>query len=202
MAVMLTKHLSSLIGAVVAIASVLSLLASKSVKSWARGHGYLILIILIAVVVTAFIVTDFLLNRKSEQAAVHDRQVVADILHALPPDGPIIVWLKDSFISSSVPIRYAEGLEGVFNKMRLNVVGLDNSQANEVYGKLRDAIYKFIYITTYNLFSNQDHTAAVKSPEWPYEKWSKVSDEINEACMALISAYDEFLRVCHKNHLD
>jgi hypothetical protein len=116
-------------------------------KEWARGHGYLSFMILIVAVATAFIVINFLLNRKSAQATAHDRQVVADVLHALPPDGPVIVWLKDSFISSSVPIRCSDRLEGVLNQIRFNVVGLDNSQANEAYGNLRDAIDKFIFLT-------------------------------------------------------
>lgn len=202
MPAMLMKHLWSLVGGVVTLAGLLSLLASKSVKSWVKGHSYLIFIILIITVAIAFVVIDFILNRKRRQATEHDRRVVGDLLRALPPNGTVIVWLKDSFISKSVPIRYAEILEGVLNQMRFNVVGLDNLQANEAYGKMRDAIEKFIYLTTFNLFSNRDHTVAQKSPEWPWEQWEKASNEIDESCTALISTYDGFLRVCHKNQLD
>jgi hypothetical protein len=66
MAVRLTKHLFSMIGAVLALAGVLSLLASESVKSWAKSHGYLIFIIMIIVLAVAFAVTSVVRPKSAE----------------------------------------------------------------------------------------------------------------------------------------
>jgi hypothetical protein len=202
MTAMLAKHLSALIGAAVTVAGILSLLTSSSVKNWVRNDSYLIFIILIIVVTVAFVIIDFILNRKRQQATGHDRKIVANLLSALPPDGAVIVWLKESFISKSVPIKYVDVLGDMLTQMRLNVVGLDNPQADEAYRKLKEALANFITVVTFNLFSSQDYTALQKSPEWPWAQWKKASDEINGACTMLVRVYDEFLLVCHKNQLD
>ncbi len=202
MAVILTKHLSSLIGVAAALAGILPMLTSNFVKNWVKSHSYLIFVILVITVTVAFVVIYFILNRKRGQATEHDRKIAANLLGALPPDGAIIVWLKKTFISKSVPIKYADILDDVLTRMRLNAVGLDNSQANEAYGKLREAIEKFTTLVTFNLFSNRDYTVLEKSPEWSWVQWKKASDDINEACTTLVKVYDEFLRVCHRNQLD
>jgi hypothetical protein len=86
LAVTLTKHLSSLIGSVVALAGTLPMLASKSVKTWVESHNYLIFITLVITLAAAFVIIDFILNRKRDQVTEHDRKIVANLLSTLPPN--------------------------------------------------------------------------------------------------------------------
>jgi hypothetical protein len=86
--------------------------------------------------------------------------------------------------------------------MRLNVVGLDNPQVNQAYGKLEDSIRAFHDLANFNLFANQDYTIMEKSPEWPWEQWREASGKIGQARTDLVQAYDAFLQVCHRNQLD
>jgi hypothetical protein len=149
----------------------------------------------------ALVVIDIILTRKRRQATIHDQRVVKEILGVLPPRGPIISWLKDDFMSKSVPVKYIERLEMVFDSMRLSVVGLDDPDANRSYARLRDAIERFLEVTTGNLFASPDYTAMQNSPDWPWEQWKAASDEINTACNELVVAHDEFVLSCHKNGL-
>jgi hypothetical protein len=104
-------------------------------------------------------------------------------------------------MSKSVPVKYIERLEMVFDSMRLSVVGLDDPDANRSYARLRDAIERFLEVTTGNLFASPDYTAMQNSPDWPWEQWKAASDEINTACNELVVAHDEFVLSCHKNGL-
>ena len=196
------KHLLSLIGGVITIAGVFSLITSKSARIWVKAHSYFVFIALIIAVTATFVIIDFLLNRKRRAATAHDRKMVGEVFKALPPNSQIIVWLKELFISKSVPIKYLSALDDVASRIRLNVVGLDNPQANQAYGRLKGAIEEFHSLANFNLFSNQDYTVMEKSPDWPWEQWKKASDQINAASIVLIKVYDDFLWICHRNQLD
>lgn len=199
---LLTNHLLFLLGAVLTVTGIVSLLTSKAVRIWTKDHSFLIFIILIMTVAASFVTIDFLLNGKRREATTHDRRMVRDVFEALPPDGPLIVWLKELFISKSIPIRYLTTLDNLSSKMRLNVVGLDNARANQAYGKLKEAIEVFHSTATFNLFSNDTFTTMEKSPDWPWEQWKKASDEIVEAHRVLVETYDQFVHVCHRYRLE
>jgi hypothetical protein len=79
-------------------------------------------------------------------ATDHDRKIVTDFLKALPPRSQAIIWLKEEFIAQSAPIRYADLLDEIHAGMRLNVIGFDDPEVNNVYGRLRDAIGEFLSV--------------------------------------------------------
>lgn len=201
MASKLIQHLLSVVGAVVTVAGLLSILTSTSLKSWVKVHSYLVFVCLVFSIAAAFVVIDFAISRKRREGSVHDRRTVAQLLNAIPPNGSTIVWLKELFISKSIPIKHLDVLYDVFTEMQRNIVGLDNSKANRVYGNLRDAIVEFHSLAAFNLFSNEQYTVLERSPQWPWEQWQEASQEINNAHTTLIKAYDEFVRVCHKERL-
>lgn len=199
---LIANHLLFLLGAILTITGIVSLLTSEAVRAWVKGHSFLIFIILIMTVTASFVTIDFLLNRKRREATVHDRKMVRDVFEALPAGGPLIIWLKELFISKSIPIRYLSTLDDLGSRMRLNVVGLDNAQANHVYGELKEAIEAFHSTASFNLFSNETYTTMEKSPDWAWEQWKKASDEILEARRVLVETYDKFVHVCHRYGLE
>jgi NhaP-type Na+/H+ or K+/H+ antiporter len=196
------RHLLSFIGAIVTIAGLLSLLTSQSVKTWIKDHSYLVFIVLILSVTTASVVIDYVLSKKRRIATAHDRKIAEGLLNELPPDGSLIVWLKEFFISKSIPVKYLDLLEHIASQMHLNVVGLDNPEANQAYRRLESSAYELHSLACFNLFTNEDYTLMQNSPDWPWEQWQEASKQISEARSALVEAYDEFLQVCHKGGLD
>jgi hypothetical protein len=188
----------SVAGAVVTIAGILPLLTSASLKSWVRTHSYWVFVTLILAVTAAFIIIDIILTRKRQQGTDHDRETVSGFLERISPRSQIIVWLKENFISKSVPIKYVDLLDELSHEMKLNVMGLDNSSANQAYGTLRDAILVFLEHVTFDLFSNSEHTVLQNSPDWTREDWIAASGRINQARDTLVRTYDDFVRTCHK----
>jgi hypothetical protein len=202
LASILAKHLLSVAGGVVTLAGLLPLLTSSSLKAWLKIHSYLVFVVLILVVTAACIIVDVILSKKRSEATEHDRRIVSKFLERLPPDGQTIVWLKESFISKSVPIKYVDKLDALTHEMKLNVIGLDNPQADQAYIMLRNTTLHFLELVSFDLFSNPDYTALQNSPDWTREDWMAASARINQARDDLVKAYDEFVRVCHKNSLD
>jgi hypothetical protein len=158
----------------------------------------------VVTVAVAFVVIDFAWNRDRRASILlveHDKNAVKEILVELPANGPVIYWLKENFIAQSVPIAYTDILEDVHRRMSMNVVGLDNSKAARAFRKLKDAIGQFNIATTSNLFSNEDHTVAQKSRDWPQGQWDEAKREILENRDRLVRAYDQFVLKCHQNKL-
>jgi hypothetical protein len=199
---LMINHLSTVIGTIVSIAGLVSLLTSHWLKAWLSQHSYLVFVLLFLSITIAFVVIDFTFNRRRTESNQHDRETVAHVLRELSPHSQIIIWLKESFISKSVPAKFANALEEILSRMRLDVVGLDNRQANRSYRELQDSLAKFLNLTEFNLFPNLDFTAYVSSPDWPREQWGEASKEINTAEQELVRSYDNFVRVCHRHHLD
>jgi hypothetical protein len=198
----LMKHLWSFMGAIVTVAGLLSVLTSHSLKAWLKDYSYLIFIILVLSVAAAFVIIDYLVNKERRAATAHDQKLVGEVFDALPPNGSIMIWLKDQFVLKVVPVKYLDALDDVAYKMHLNVVGLDNPEANQAYRKLQDTIGTFYSLVESNLFMDGDPTVMKYAPEWPIERWRAASKQIKEARSTLIDTYDEFLRICHKNGLD
>jgi hypothetical protein len=197
-----TKHLLSLAGGVTTIAGVVSLVTSDSLKNWVKTHGYLVFLILVLAITAAFVVIDIILSKKRKQGAEHDRRIVAQFMEKLPPHSQLIVWLKESFISKSVPVKYVDVLDELAHGMKLNVIGLDNAPANQAHGTLLNAIQEFLEYVTFDLFANADHAVLQNSQDWNREDWLAASARINHARDALVKAYDDFVLVCHRSGLD
>jgi hypothetical protein len=197
----LTSHLLALAGAIVTIASLVALLASESVKTWAKSHGYWIFIAWILTILVAFIVVDYATNRKRKEATQHDRDFVGRLLSRLPPDGPTISWLKYGFISTEIAVKQMEPLDKLNEQLALVVVGLDNREANDAYDQLRDAIGEFERLVTLHLQLTPDYKR-FKMPRMTDEKFSEARQELLNARGMLLTTYDNFLKICHKNRLD
>jgi hypothetical protein len=85
--------------------------------------------------------------------------------------------------------------------MQRNVIGLDNTEANQAYDRLKITIGNFRSLVSVNLFMDDDYKMMTASQSWPWEQWREASHQLNEADDALVKAYDDFLRICHRNQL-
>ncbi len=191
----------SVIGAIVTIGGLVSLLTSEAVKMWVRNHSYWVFLALTLSIAAAFVAVDYVRSKKRKEATEHDRSVVVKILDKIPPDGKAIVWLKELYISKYAPVEYLNVLDAVHDQMQLNVIGLDNAEANGAYDRLKIAIGNFHSLVSFNLFMDDDYKTMTASQSWPWEQWKEVSHQLNEADDALVKAYDDFLRICHRNQL-
>lgn len=201
MANRLTKHLLSVIGAIVTIGGLLSLLTSGAFKTWIRNHSYWVFLALILSITTAFVVVDYVRSMKRREATEHDRSVVAKILGRMPPDGKTIIWLKESYISKYAPVEYLDILDAVHDQIQRNVVGLDNAEANQACEKLKSAIGNFHSLVSVSLFMDDNYKTMNMSQSWPSKQWKEASHQLNETHDLLVQAYDDFLRICHRNQL-
>jgi hypothetical protein len=191
----------SLIASAVAIITLLTALASEPLKAWVRGHSYWVFVALVLSVAGAFGVVDYVSSRRRDGATEHDLSVVAKIVDGMPPDGDTIVWLKESFISKYVPVKYLDVIGAVRDQMERNVLGLDDPESNQAYETLRDALGEFHSLICSNLFMDDEYKTMISSDEWPWDQWKEASDQINEARGSLVRAYDSFLRACHRSQL-
>ena len=202
----LTDHVLSLIAAVVAIAGFISLLTSQSVERWVKGHSLWVFAGFIISIALTFIVVDYVTSRKGAEATEHDRIRVAHVLMDLPPDGPTIAWLKQGTVWNTLPYHVIEVLDKVLQDMELDVLGLDNRQANEAYVSLQRALEDFRSFVSLNLFmrdnNNRDYTRMSLSSEWSEEHRNEAADKIDALQAVAVRAYDNFLTVCHKKRLN
>jgi hypothetical protein len=109
--------------------------------------------------------------------------------------------LKESYLSKYAPVEYVNVLDAVHDQMQRNVIGLDNTEANQAYDRLKITIGNFRSLVSVNLFMDDDYKMMTASQSWPWEQWREASHQLNEADDALVKAYDDFLRICHRNQL-
>lgn len=196
------RHVLALIAATVTVVGFSSIIVSSTLKNWVRAHSYLIFVVWLLTIVLALVAIDLLRNRRPEKtpATDHDRESVARVITKLPPDDSVIVWLKDNFITKSIPIKYLDRLSDIAQTISLNVVDLDNPEAELAYRALGSAIEKFNDSINWNMFGS-DRGTMERSYDWPDEQWRTAAEQILENRTNLVNVYDGFLRICHKNNI-
>lgn len=198
---LVTQHFMGAIGGIVVLAGIIPFVTAHTVKVWVKAHSYAVFIALIIVLAAGFILIDILQNRKRQEPTEHDRKAVEDVLGELAPTSFTIRWLRHSFVSKSIPIKYLDELDRVSDRMHLNIIGFDNPKIDRPYGSLRSRIDDFVAAVNFNMFSNGNYTAMEPSDDWSHEQWLDASKQIGAARSSLVEEYAKFVRLCHKHQL-
>ena len=139
-----------------------------------------------------------------QPASIHDRQAYRQFIDKLPPDGPLIGWLKLSFVTSALPIDEIAALEKVSRSQDLDAIGFDDRNVNRAYRDLNAGIKAFC--STVRNWTEADDAYWFRVPlDWREgnpERWDKATNAIVEGRSSVIEAYDEFLATCHRNGID
>lgn len=197
------NHLFAAVGAILSITGIIALVTSHSVKAWTRNNGTLLFVIIIACVITAFVIIDFLLHRRPPGPSIHDKKIFRRIYSLLRPTGSVIYLLKDETIWNGYRFKDLDKVDKVIHLIETDEIGMDNSHAEKAYRKLLAALSDFRNFQALNTFPSQGGSErAVLSGQWDYKSRKEAGNTINDLATAAGTAYDHFLRVCHKYGID
>ena len=210
----LANHLVALISAVAAIAAVTALLASGTVKTWAREDSSWVYAGLVIAALIAFLAVDWAIGLHRQyrdlKASVnvvsdHDKRLLHEVLALIPLDGDLIMWLKNRFYSKRIPARQMDALRQISEQLSLHSVGFDNPQVNDAYRELLAAIEAFDEaviqwaIYEHGKGNNLQVPLDMKESEGGEERYYAALREISDTVTCLVGAYDAFLQTCQQN---
>ena len=184
------------------IIGVITITFSPGVKGWVRAHGILVYYAFLALLLIALAAINFIRLAKARLASEHDRRVVAQFLTEIPPDGPVIIWLKNNTVANGIPFEYLDIIENVYNAMNANIIGLDNRAANKTYRELAEVMEKFRMFVALNTFPDREYNRVWLSDRWNWEHRKEAAEHIESDQAVVVTAYDNFLLTSHKNGLD
>jgi len=196
------RNLLAAAGAVVAIIGVITIIFSPGVKGWVKAHGILVYYGLLALLLIALVAINFIRLAKARLASEHDRRVVSQFLAEMPSDGPVITWLKQNTVANGIPFEYLDIIENVYGAMNANVIGLDNRAANKAYRELAETMEKFRVFVALNTFPDKSYRRVWISDSWDWKARKEAAEHIESDQAAVVTAYDHFLLISHKDGLD
>lgn len=196
------NHLLGLIGTILAVAGIIALGASHSVRAWTSNNGVLLYAILITFAVVTFVVVDYLLHRRPPSPSAHDKKIFGRIYSLLLPEGDAIYLLREETIWNGYRYELLDKLDEAIHIIDTDQIGMDNRHAETAYRGLLAALGKFRNFQALNTFPAQGRELAVLSDRWSDERRNEAGDKINDLATAAANAYSDFLKVCHKYGID
>ncbi len=209
----LANYAISIMAAIMTIVAFVGFITSKSLKTWAKTHSEVVFYGLIFFFMATGVSLNYLFEeqrkyRQLKEATArvkpseHDRKLFQGLITMLPPDGSVIEWLKENFVSNRFLDEHYKIIEAVLRNMRLRSLEFDNSLAEASYDQLHRAMQKFEDTTLKYMWQDPNGPWLKVPPEWDEKRFSKATDEINEVRLELIENYDNFLDVAHRNRID
>ena len=117
----------------------------------------------------------------SPQNSIQDTQLYRKVLGQLPPDGPVIEWLKLNFMTKALPSKLFGELEQVVRSKDLDPIGFDNQEVNDSYSRLVAVIETFCStVSWWTWIDKEQHWLSVPL-EWREDepdRWKKAIDGI------------------------
>jgi hypothetical protein len=209
----LGNYVIFVITTIVTIVTFVGFLTSESLKTWTRTHSEVIFYGLIFF----FLATGASLNSLSEERkrnrqlrkatahvepSEHDRKLFQTFITMLPPDGPVIKWLKENFRPDAFSKKDFKGIEDALGRMRLQSLGFDDSGVGASYNQLREAMQKFALAIPPYMRNDPASPWLEIQPELDSESSKKAADEINEMHRELVEKYENFLYLAHQSEID
>jgi hypothetical protein len=198
----IVAHLLAFVGAIVTLAALVSLLASKGIRGLVHSHSSWLFTIWLLTILAAFVAIDSIRNRNQSEPTSHDKNIVKNIFRLLPADGETIRWLKNDYIGKLVPVKHLDVIDEVLVPMHQNVLGMDNRKANQAYCELRDVMEKFRMHISLNMFMDDAYERMLLSGQWSHKKRDETISITEAYQETLVVAYDSFLIICHRCRLD
>lgn len=141
-----------------------------------------------------------------KRTPARDRDLYHRLLEQLPSDGQVIDWLKNNFVLKHLPVDLFETVTQVERAMSLEVIGFDDSKANDAYNDLKQAIEKFCGQINWHTWPDEENHWLQVPNEWrdreDRTQYDAAMTAIADARNAFISAYDRFVKTCHQKGFD
>ena len=209
----LANYVIFVITTIVTIVTFVGFLTSKSLKTWTKTHSEVIFYGLIFFFLATGASLNFLSevwkrNRQLRKATAHvkpsehDRKLFQAFITTLPPDGPVIKWLKGNFRPDAFSKKDSKGIGDALGVMRLQSLGFDNSGVGTSYNQLKEAMQKFEKTTVQYMRNDPASPWLEIRPELDSESSNRAIGEIDEVRRELIEKYENFLYLAHKSEID
>jgi hypothetical protein len=206
----LANYAIYVITTIVTIVTFVGFLTSKPLKAWTKTHSEVIFYGLIFFFMTTGAALNYLFAEKKKyrklkaattgvKPSEHDINLFQRFTETLPPDGSVIVWLKENSASNAFLRKDFEGIEAALRDMRLQSPEFDNSKVDSSYGQLYGTMKEFEEITLEYMRKDPGSPWLRIPPEWDGDRSRKAAEEINEIRRELIEKYDNFLKLAHQN---
>lgn len=212
----LGKFLMWVLGFVVLIAPVITLIAAKSVRQFARQHPYYfytLFIIAVTIIISLCYAIYYLLCknkalRQSEKSlrvslpTDGDRAMSKKIVNAIPPEGDLMRWLKLDFDAASLPADSVRNLRQAGETLGLSPVDFSDEVAHDKYTVCISALDQFT--TTVTKWTKTDARGELKLPnQWDRKsEYEAAKSAIQDTRTRLIESYDALIGACHRFQAD
>lgn len=209
----LANYAISVITTIVTLVAFVSFLASESLKTWTKTHSEIIFYGLIFFFMATGVSFNYLTEERRKSRGLeeaigrtkpseHDKKLFQGSMAMLPPDGPVIEWLKENFMSKAFFSEHYDVIESVLRNMRLRSLEFDNSNVEVSYDQLYTALQRFEDTTLQYMWQDPNDSWLRIPSEWNDERFEKARDDISKARLELVEKYDNFLDVAHRNNID
>jgi hypothetical protein len=209
----LAKYAISVITTIVTLIAFISFLTSTPMKTWTKTHSEVIFYAAIFLFLTTGASLNYLFEEKKgyrrlkdvtarAKPSEHDKKLFQGLLAMLPPDGPVIEWLKENFMAKAFFSEHYNVIESILRSMRLRPLEFDNPHIEASYDQLHRGIQAFEDTTLQYMWQEPDDPWMRIPPEWDDERFEKARNDILEVRRELVEKYDSFLELAHKNNID
>lgn len=192
------KYIMSAIGAALSISGFVALVTSQSVKAWVKSHPYPIYLALIVAVLAIAATLDYAYNLRKRimRPSGHDKKLYVAALERLPPDGPVISWLKHAEMTAvsidGFPADVLGALEQTVDFYRVQPVGFDDARIAGSFRSLTEAIANFRQSV-----DRWTIAAQARQPGGAGASRAAETSTLAGRHHDLVRAYDRFVRTAH-----
>lgn len=206
---LLIANLSSIVGATVAVITLLTMLFSKGVRHWVKQHPYPIFWGLFAMTIVVITLLNYIqaLRRtpiSADAAGNPDSDLLGNFLAVLPPDGAVMKWLRQAFEPVTIPRTSLLALKEAASRLALYPIAYQNAVINKAYAQFNESLARFCEIVQNWVILDPRGELYNIPEEWQFENKSRYDAakcEIQAAHDLLIELYDKFLQRCHDRGL-
>ncbi len=196
---------------VVTVVTFVGFLVSKPVNEWTKTHSEVIFYGFIVCFLAAGIALNYFFEERKKYQKLKrstsrvkpsglDKKLFQSFMGMLPPDGPVIAWLKVTSEPEAFKRKDYAAMEDVLRKMKLQSLRFDNSKVRAGYDQLHAAMQKFNEITLRHMRSNPPWLEI--PPELDSDTKKAAKAEISQIRLELTEEYDSFLDLAHQNGID
>ena len=209
----LGNYAITFITTIMTIVGFVGFVTSKPLDTWTKTHSEVVFFGFIVFFMATGASFNYFLEEKKKYRRLekstarvgpseHDRKLFKDFMAMLPPDGSIVVWLKEDSVPDAFLRKDFEAFEAALRGMELQSLQFDNSRVKTSYDQLYGVMKKFKEVTLRYMHKDPGSPWLQIPPEWDDERSGRVTAEIKEIRSELIKKYNSFLDLARQDGID
>jgi hypothetical protein len=209
----LGNYAITFITTIMTIVGFVGFVTSKPLDAWTKTHSEVVFFGFIVFFMATGASFNYFLEEKKKyqklkestarvEPSEHDRKLFKDFMAMLPPDGSVIVWLKETSVPDAFLRKDFEAFEAALRGMEQQSLQFDNSKVEVGYGQLHEAMQKFENVTMHYMLKDPGGPWLQLPSEWDRERSDKAAGEINQIRLDLTRKYGKFLDLAHQDGID